>query len=111
MRKDKILDKLGEMEVDGKWKKFDSNRYGKELMIELVKYRIDVFRDFEVEDGWLRFRKIVPPNEIYDKNGDITYRLVFQADTGELTEKEKNLPDPEWKSYSKVQWDKLIGRK
>lgn len=108
MRKDQILDKLGEMEVDGKWKKFDSNRYGKELMMELVKYRIDVFKDFEVEEEWLRFRKIVPPNEIY-KTKEITYKLVFQADTGQQTEKELNL-EPKIKAIDDKKWQKLKGR-
>lgn len=108
MKKSQILDKLGEMVVDGKWKRFDTNRFGKELMIELVKYRIDVFKDFEVEDGWMRFRKIIPPNDIYDKN--ITYQLVFMEDNGELTKKERNLPEPEWKPYDKKKYSTALGR-
>lgn len=109
MRKDQILDKLGEMVVDGKWKRFDTNRFGKELMIELVKYRIDVFKDFEVEEGWNRFRKIIPPNQLYGRNGEITYTLVFKQDTGELTEKERNL-EPKIQFIDDKKWQKLKGR-
>lgn len=98
MKKSTILDKLGEMEADGKWKWFHTNRFGKELLIELIEYRIDVFKDFEIHDDGLRFRKIEPFKPPTD---DITYKIEFR-DQNTVQFDYSHLPDPKFTPENKI---------
>lgn len=96
-----------------KWYPFSKAKERQDELLEIVKLRKELSGDFIISDDHKYFKRIEMPTERLKipNTGEITYSIQWREDTGELTEKEKNLPDPEWKSYSKAQWDKLIGRK
>lgn len=106
-----MFENFDKMPVDGIVYPFESLKHDKDKLLAVVKLRIDHRKDFEITNDYTGFKKIIPPNTQFGRSGAITYTIQSKKDTGKLTEKEKNLPDPEWKSYSKAQWDKLIGRK
>lgn len=101
MTDNRIVDKLGEMTLDGEWKWFHTNRYGKERMLELVKYRIDVYHDFEISNDYTKFRKIVPPKEQIPKNNESTYFIEWRNQS-EVDIDYSHLPEPTYTPTNKI---------
>lgn len=105
------LQKLGTLPI-GTWYPFDSKNHIKEELLELVKLRIDLSGDFKISEDYKYFKRIDRPSAKQEipNTDEITYKLEWREDTGQVTEKELNLPDPKLKYVDHKQWEKLKGR-
>jgi len=95
----------------GTWYPFESKNHEKEKLLEVVKLRIRLCNDFLISNDYTHFKRI---ESVIEKlkdlsNSNITYTIEWREDTGELTEKERNL-EPKIKPIDKKRWDKLTGR-
>lgn len=108
----KTIKALDKCELN-KWYAFTQAKERKEDLLEVVKLRIDLSGDFRISNDYKCFKRIEsPPPKEQNLNytGEITYLIEYHPDKGELNEKERNLPDPKFKSYTKKEWDQLSSR-
>lgn len=101
---------LDTLSVSSGWFNIKSDRNDLERFIAVIKKRIDLKYDFEFNGDFTRFRRITPPQEQIPKLNESTYTIEYREQDYELNDKERNLPDPIFKSYSKKDWDRLSGR-
>lgn len=94
----------------GKWYKIRKDREDYDMFIDMAKMRIDMYNDFEFNFDYTTYRRILPPQEQIPKTNESTYTIEYREQDYELNDKERNLPDPIFKSYSKKDWDRLSGR-
>ncbi len=99
---------LDTLPFNDQWLNIRKDRIDLDRFVEVIKKRIQRKNDFVFNEDYTQFKR-VKPFEIARSN-QITYSIEWREDTGELNEKERNLPDPKWKRYTKKEWDQLTGR-
>lgn len=112
MNTENILDKLGELPINGQWIWLHTNRYGKELMTDFVKWRIDLYGDLEINEEYTKFRRIESCKEMLERLGHPTGAVAVMEfrDISEVTFDYSHLPEPKIKTISSKEWEKKKGR-
>lgn len=98
---------LDTLPIGSIWYNIKDDRPDKDRFITAIKKRIDFKNDYEFNGDYSKFRRI----EVFTvpRNNGITFRIKWREDTGELTEKEKNL-EVNIKPYDKKKFTVALGR-
>jgi hypothetical protein len=111
MNLDKLYFDLDKCEID-KWYWLHTNQYGKELMSDVVKLKIDNGGDFEFNEDYTKFRRIQPFHEYIaslDNPNGINIKFEFHNREDVFIDY-SHLPEPKFRSYSKKEWEAALGR-
>ncbi len=87
--------------------------------IVMLKKRIDMYQDFMFTRDYSQFTRIITVEEMerdfdveFENGIKIKYHFFQGEKRQEIMDKvEYNLPDPQFKSYNKKQFDQALGRK
>ena len=99
---------LDTLPFNDQWLNIRSDRIDLDRFVEVIKKRIDRRGDFLFNEDYTQFKRVKPFEK--PRINQITYSIEWREDTGELNEKERNLPDSELKYYTSKQWERLVGR-
>lgn len=103
MNLDKLYFDLDKCELD-KWYWLHTNQYGKEIMTDVVKLKIDNGGDFEFNGDYTKFRRIQPFSEYIASLADpdrINAKFEFHKREDVFIDY-SHLPDPIFKDNSKT---------
>lgn len=88
---------LDNIPIDGKWLPFDKIKGYEETLLELVKIRIDVSRDFIISNDYKKFKKITP--FVSPKFFEMTYHIEFKKQKEQYDY--DHLPEPKYTEENK----------
>lgn len=91
------LKKLDTLPV-GTWYPFESKNHNKDDLLEVVKLRIDLCKDFIISNDYKYFKRIIM-RERGDMTGEITFKIEYDDHLVQLPY--DHLPEPKYTEESK----------